>query len=150
VNIVAENVCGAIIISSALLLVGIAIGMILWAIEIKIDTTFDPSTTVGGFLSRRRFSVIQISDSEVVIRLLLAVSSFLIGILLIFLIAEWLWGKGFGIVKPRSVLIYKNRPCGWKELPMLCSLLFHSLLSLKDRYGYFSQVRYLNHYLILA
>lgn len=58
--------------------------------------------------------MIQISDSEVVLGLTLWAASFLIGIFLIIVIIEWLWGKGFGIVKPRQVLIYENRPW-WVE-----------------------------------
>ncbi len=58
--------------------------------------------------------MIQISDSDVVLGLTLWTASFLIGIFLIFAVIEWLWGEGSGIVKPRSVLIYENRPW-WVE-----------------------------------
>lgn len=68
--------------------------------------------------------MIQISDSEVVLGLTLWAASFLIGILLTFGIIEWLWGKGFGLVEPRSVLIYENRPWWVESIGLVLFLAF--------------------------
>ena len=69
-------------------------------------------------------SVIQISDSEVVLGLTIWAASFLVGIFLIFAVIEWLWGKGFGLVKPRPVLIYENQPWWVEDIGLVLFFTF--------------------------